>query len=106
MLDNELRTVLKERENTDNNWSDGLERCWEKETELLARDIQETISFLESCSAEEFVLISEVLDDVTERIKSRELIDCLYRIADKFSEETEKYNIIYCIKSAEELLGE
>lgn len=104
MLSDEIRAVLTERQNTDNNWSEGLERCWEKETELLARDIPETIAFLDSCSAEEFVLISEVFDDVTECVQSHELIGCLYRVADKFPEETEKYNIIYCIRSAEELL--
>ncbi len=106
MLSDEIRVVLKERQNTDNNWSEGLELCWNRETELLARDIPQTIAFLESCSAEEFLLISEVFDDVTERVKSRELIDCLYRVSAKFPEETKKYNIIYCIQSAEELLGE
>lgn len=106
MLSDEIRAVLTERQNTDNNWSEGLERCWDKETELLARDIPETIAFLESCSAEEFILLSEVFDDVTECVQSHKLIDCLYRIAAKFPEETEKYHIIHCIQSAEELLGE
>lgn len=106
MLVDEIRAALAERRNTDDNWSDGLERCWERETELLSRDISETIAFLEICSAEEFVLLSEVFDDVSERAQSREFIDCLYRIAAKFPEETEKYHIILCIRFAEEVLSE
>lgn len=106
MLADEIREALTIRENTNDNWLDGLERCWERETELLTRDISETIAFFEICSAEEFVLLSEVFDDVSERAQSREFIDCLYRIADKFPEETEKYRIILCIRFAEKVLGE
>ena len=105
MLSDEIRAALAERRNTDDNWSDGLKRCWERETGLLTRDISETIAFFESCSAEEFVMLSEVFDDISERAQSREFIECLYRIAEKFSKETENYNIIYCIQCAEKLLG-
>lgn len=106
MLVDEIRAALAEREKNDDNWSDGLKRCWEREVELLTRDISETIAFFESCSAEEFVMLSEVFDDVSERVQSREFIECLYRIAVKFPEETEKYHIILCIRFAEEVLGE
>ena len=102
----ELREALKLRdeveERSQGNDYYGIQQCWKKEIALLTADMDETIRFLDTeCTADEFAWLSEVFDDVAEITQSKQFIDALYRLADKYPEETKAENILSFIESAE-----
>lgn len=82
MIQEQLTEVLKERiRNADelqNNWGDGLEQCWKKEIAILSADVPATIDYLlHDCTGEEFFWISEVFPDLPETVLSKELINAM-----------------------------
>ena len=79
-----------------------IEWCWKEEVHLLSEDIPSTIDYLKNeCTSDEFVWISEIIDDLAEVTQSRELVECYKSLMTKFSEETAKYNIAFCVECAE-----
>ena len=105
-LASELREVLKLRdeveERSQGNDYYSIQQCCKKEISLLTADMDETIRFLDTeCTGDEYVWLSEVFDDVAEITQSRRFIEALYRLADKYPEETKEYNILSFIESAE-----
>jgi len=106
MITKEIRAVIEKRAEIPDVWEHFIKQCWKEETEILSRNIDDTIDFLENeCTADEFSWLSEVFDDVAERTQSRELVDCFYRIADKYPEESAKYHIVENLKYAEYALN-
>ena len=100
-----FREVIKQLEETDAEWTYGVEQCWKKEIEILIEDIPSTINYLKNdCTAEEYSWISEVIDDVVEKVPSKELVQCYKDLMTKFPEECAKYNIAGSIESAEAIL--
>lgn len=88
-------------------WSFGIEKCWSQEIEILCEDVDATISFLQNeCTAEEFSWISEIIDNLAERTRSRELVQAYKNLIDKFPEESKESNILESIKFAENVLKE
>ena len=74
----------------------------EKEIELFTKDIKATIEFVKNdCTASQFSWMSEVWDEIVEKTKSKEFVDCIKETAKKFPEECEKFNIAGSIESAE-----
>ena len=55
-------------------------------------------------TASQFSWMSEVWDEIVEKTKSKEFVDCIKETAKKFPEECEKFNIAGSIESAEEYL--
>jgi len=102
---NSFREVIKQREETDNEWDYGIEQCWKKEIEILSEDITSTIEFLKNeCTADEYSWISEVIDDIIDKNPNRELVECYKSLKVKFCEEYEKYYIAEVIESCENIL--
>lgn len=106
-----LRQVIKEREHIEEisqgEWTEGIEACWKEEVDILAENVDDTIMFLESnCTANEFAWISEILDDLIERTRSREIILCYENLQLKFPQEYKEGNIAYSIAAAKDLLEE
>ncbi len=102
---NKFREIIKQREETDDEWDYGLEQCWKKEIEILSEDIQSTIEFLKNeCTADEYSWISEVLDDVIDKNPSKELVECYKSLMKKFPEECDKYNISGVVEICENIL--
>jgi hypothetical protein len=100
-----FREIIKQREETDDEWDYGVEQCWKREIEILSEDIQSTIEFLENeCTAEEYVWISEVFDDIIEKKPSKELVACYKALIKKFPEECATYYIDGVVKDAEAIL--
>ncbi|MDE6233451.1 MAG: hypothetical protein K2M60_08935 [Lachnospiraceae bacterium] len=62
----------------------GIQNCWNKMIDVLSKDIYETVAYLENCSEEDIYFISEVFEDVSEQVKSKEYIKCLRRLDNKF----------------------
>ena len=71
--------------------------------ELMTKNIEETIAFLDNdCTEEQFIWLSEVFDEIAQRTRSKSFIDALVRASKKYPKATEKYNIDYFINSAAE----
>lgn len=102
MIKESIIPLIAEREATDDEWDYGVEQCHEKLIALLTENINKTIEFLDNdCTANQFSWISEVFEEIARITKSQDFIQALRRLAEKYPEETEKYNIISFIVSAE-----
>ena len=71
-----------ERKNIEDDY--GIQNCWNKMIDILSKDINETVAYLENCSEEDIYFISEVFEDVSEQLQSKEYIECLRKLDDKF----------------------
>ena len=82
---NSFRKVIKQREETDDEWDYGIEQCCKKEIEILTRNIDETIYFLRNeCTYDEFEWITEVTDEIDEILQSEAFLKCIHEINEKF----------------------
>lgn len=107
MITEEIRKALAKRRATDAEWDYGIELCRKEEIEILSRNIEETIEFLDvECTADEFSWISEVFLEVAEETQSRPFIECLYRVAKKYPEGCKKYNVYSFIDEAAEAIND
>ncbi len=100
-----FKEVIKTRNETDDEYDYGVEMCDKEEIQILAEDIPSTIEYLQNqCTADEFVWISEVIDDLAEKTRSRELVECYKDLMNKYPEETKEYYIGFCVECAEDFL--
>lgn len=107
MITDEIRASITKRASTDDEWDYGVKQCWEEEIEILSRNIDDTIAFLENdCTADEFSWLSEVFDDVAEKTQSRAFVDYLYKVAKKFPDECKEYHIDRVLEFAEGALND
>lgn len=71
--------------------------------QLFTQNIEETIEFLnEDCSAEQLIWLSEIMDEIAAKTKSRAFIEACYRLAERYPSAAQKYNIKFFIDSAAE----
>ena len=106
-----FREIMKERIRisieTQDNWDYGIEQCCKKLIDVMSEDIEATNQFLLSdCTADEFIWTSEVFEEVAERTKSRSFIATLYRVAEKYPEESKEYYVRDVITYAEGFLDD
>ncbi len=104
-----FKEILIERERiakeTRDEWDYGIEKCQQELVDVLSEDIISTVKFLNTeCTAEQFVWISEIFDEIVEETQCREFIDVLYEVAKKYPKETEEYNIMYFIETSKDFL--
>ena len=105
MIDKTIKDILSRRENTHPEDSYRIEKLWEEEIEALSFNVEETIDFITSrCTANEFIWLSEVFEEVAEKTQSIEFVNCLYAVAKKYPAETKEYNIINFIDSAKDMI--
>ncbi len=98
MIDERIRDVLSRRMAIEPEDASSAEECIQEEISILCEDIDQTIDYFEKrCSAEEFVWLSEVFEEVQSTLKSEKLRQCLLSTADRFPDETKEYNIRYFI---------
>ncbi|MEW7278195.1 hypothetical protein ABW636_06335 [Aquimarina sp. 2201CG1-2-11] len=62
-------------------------KYWEEISDFMAADEISTIKFLEECDKETASWMSEVFEDLSERLKSNKFIDCLERLAKRFPDQ-------------------
>lgn len=62
----------------------GIQECWNKMIAVLSQDVYETIAYLESCSEDQMYYVSEVLEDVSAKLQSKDYILCLRKLDEKF----------------------
>ena len=106
MIKERINPILEERERFwtegQDAWDYGIEQNHKKLIALMTEDINKSIEFLDKdCTADQFSWLSEVFDEIAEITKSQEFIAALKRLAVKYPEETEEYNILSFIESAE-----
>ena len=107
MIQEKLQEIIQKIERLDPEYDYGIKQCWKEEIELLTRDINATIDFLDhECTSEQFVWISEIFDELVEKTQSRALIECFYRAAKRFPKEASDYYLIRHIKMSEDFLLE
>ena len=58
----------------------------EKMIDILSVDVQQTVGYLENCTQEELYYISEILEDISERLQSPKFIECLRKLDEEFPE--------------------
>ena len=98
----EFRAVIQKRANTNDEWDYGVHICWDEMISVFSEDMAKTIRFLETeCTASEYSWLSEIFEDIAEKTQSRDFIATLRRLAVKYPEETEKYNVKSFIDGAE-----
>lgn len=103
MIDKEIRDILEKRKALHPEDSFAAEKCWDEEIQLMCRNIDQTIDFLENrCTGEEFAWLSEVFEDVQAQTQSARFNKCLRALAEKFPKDTKEFNIIEFIGSQEE----
>lgn len=106
MISEKIRKGIEQRAAVDDEWDYGVKESWKKVLAIIAESIEETISFIENdCTANEFSWLSEIFDEIIDIFPNKKIIDALRKAAQKYPEETEKYNINYCIDMAESHLN-
>lgn len=84
MIKNLMDKIIAERKKKHNEDDYGIQDCWNKMEDILSEDVHETITYLENCSEEDLYFISEIFEDVSVRLQSKEYIACLRRLDEKF----------------------
>ena len=104
-INNDFTEVIKKRASVNDEWAEGVEKCWKEMTDVFSKDIETTIRFLnEECTADEFSWLSEVFDRIAEQTRSMRFIEALRTLAQKYPDETQNYNIISFIDEAQAIV--
>ncbi|MCM3359803.1 hypothetical protein [Psychrobacillus sp. MER TA 171] len=84
--ENKMRAILNKRKKLNLNDDYGIQSSWDEIVQVLGENEGNTLKYLENCNAEDLYWISEVFEDIAEIIKSKELINCLRKLDEKFPE--------------------
>lgn len=79
MIKELIKPILTERiricNELQDNWGDGIEKCWKKEIEILTNNLTETVHYFSTeCSDEDFYWISEVFEELISITQYKEFI--------------------------------
>ncbi len=88
MFEEQVRKIIEERKAVHPENIFLIEKYWEELAELLSEDIEQTIKFLDTASEEEVEWLSEVFEDVDFDEKTKEYVECLKRLVQKFPNST------------------
>lgn len=90
--------VLRKKIGLENDWQS--EQWWKNTSDFLTNYIDKTIGFLKTeCLPEEFYLISEIFEDITEKSKSKDFVEAIEIIGLKYQVENDVFLIIEECKS-------
>ncbi|MGX9292765.1 hypothetical protein ACSLGF_16510 [Bacillus sp. A015] len=92
-IENRLKTILDKRKKLDLNDDYGIQKSWDEIIEVLGENEERTLDYLDHCSKEDLYWISEVFEDISEVLQSKELIKCLRRLDKKYPELEMKQDI-------------
>ncbi|MCM2989958.1 hypothetical protein M3580_12050 [Bacillus safensis] len=88
-----IKKVLDKRKKLNLNDNHGIQKSWGEIIEILGENEERTLDYLERCSKEDLYWISEVFEDITAVLQSKELIKCLRRLDEKYPELEVTYDI-------------
>lgn len=84
MLMNDIKDILKVRFSLNDEDDYSIEQCRENLIQKLSINIDETIFILNQLTDEEILLVSEVFEEISYNLQSKEYIDCLKVIQNKY----------------------
>ena len=77
-------------------------RIWEELAEIFSKDEKTTIEYFERyCKEDEAYWISEVFDDISEKLQSWKFIECLENLQKKYPDIDMQIDIDYAKKAME-----
>jgi len=102
MLSVEIKKILSKKLKLHLEDYIGIQEIWDKETEILCRDMAETINFIENeCDDKTFCWIGEVFEDVADRTQSKEFIAAIKKRAEKVIDAKKRRSVETDIRYAE-----
>lgn len=105
LIGEKYSALIAEREKIDGDIDYDTNPVIKEMIDLLTEHVDVTVAFLDNeCSESQFIWMSEIFDELAEVTKSKDFIDALRRVAKKYPEAVEKYNLKYFIDSAEEYI--
>lgn len=95
------RPLLKKRLETNDEIITYNESFIKDAINAFSKHPQAAIYFLKNeCTADEYIWISEIIDDIAAKSKNLQLVETYAALADKYPQETKEYNIQSFINSA------
>ena len=105
-ISEELNSLILQRKSIEGDVDYENDQVIQDEIQLMIKDINATVSFLENdCTEEQFIWLSEVFDEIAERSKSGEFIAAIRHAAKRFPQAVATYNINYFIDSAADYIN-
>lgn len=107
-----FKNTMKERyrilTECEDNWGDGIDLCCKDAIAVIADDIPGFINYLKTeCASQDYLFITEWLDEIVDAIKSQELIDAFRETMNfRFLEENQKYHIEQDLEDALKFYGD
>ena len=104
----EFKRLNEEREKVDvyNDWE--LHDIWVKITDYICQDEKTLNEFIDYMKTEmtgyEYGMLSEISDDISITMPSREFVEAYKALANKYPKETEDYKVAFFIQEAERLV--
>lgn len=84
MVNEKMKIVLETRRILHIEDAMGIQKCWTQIVEILSLDELSTIKYLNECIEQDIYLISEVFEDISERLQSKKFIKCLRELDEKY----------------------
>ena len=97
MFKNEVKDVLKKRMNSNDEDDFTIYKYRDKLVELLSKNEEETIKVLCELNEKEVSYVSEVFEEIAEKLQSCNYINILWKLERKFP----NLNLKRCVKTAE-----
>ena len=83
------------------------ESVWKEEIDTICEDLPAAIRFiLSGCSDEEIQWLSEVFDDVMEKTRSLDFLNCIRQRVQAVKDDGRRAELLEDIKTAEEYIDE
>lgn len=110
MLSEEIKNILSRRLKLHPEDYVGTQKCWDEETAMLLRDMNQTINFIENeCDDNTFCWVGEIFEDVAEQAElnqSEEFIAAIKKRAQKIIDDKDRRSVEIDISFAEDRLNE
>lgn len=84
MIEKKMKELVEQKKSIDPHYSDDVEANWSKIIEVMTKNLEWTISYIDSAPEEEIYFSSEVWDQISEYWRSPELIAAMERAKKRF----------------------
>ena len=100
-----FKEVIKKRNETHEEYDYGVEACDKEEIEILSEEVSSTVAYLKNdCTPKEFFWISEIIDDLAVKTRSREIVEAYKNLGKKYPDMAKTFSFEFCASYAEEAL--
>ena len=86
MINNQMNELIKIRKTIDANDNIATQNIWDKEIEVMTISIDATIEFLNTSDKDTLYWSSEVWEDISSILKSKELVEAMEKSALRFDD--------------------